>query len=75
MEEGKNGRAKSVLYFYHMHSPSCPLKFPQHVFLIPTYGNKMNVEVPLSRSSGRKEKNKEKEERKNEIRNERKGKY
>lgn len=50
-EEGirkKNGKAKSVLYFYHVHSPSCRFKFPLHVFLIPTAGNKMNVEVQLS---------------------------
>lgn len=46
----KDGKAKSVLYFYRVHSPSCPLKFPLHAFLIPTAGNKMNLELQSSRS-------------------------
>ena len=51
----KNGEAKSVLYFYRVHSPSCPSEFPLHVFLNPTDGNKMNLEVQLSWSFRKKE--------------------
>lgn len=35
-ETGRKMPKQSVVYFYHMHFRSCTLKFPLHVFLIPT---------------------------------------
>lgn len=47
-ERGRKVGKQSVVYFYRMHSRSCPLKIHLHVFLIPTDGNKINLDVRLS---------------------------
>lgn len=36
---------KACFVFLAVHSPSCPLQFPLHAFLIPTDDNKMNLKL------------------------------